>query len=154
MCRKQFPIPTGRDGSSRTKRKGTEGKEVTRGIQPLAHGNLGEKQTEASLGPLHQKASARRPHLLYPKQDQESGFRNLFPVTEKPIRPQGLVYQKQKATREITLLAVYSNQRRTSKTHCLRRSWEVGVGGRRASGLEEQELHPTELTTFLEPWFS
>ena len=152
MCCKQFPIPTGRDGSSRTKRKGTEGKEVTRGIQPLAHGNLGEKQTEASLGPPHQEAPACHPHLLCPKQDQDSGFRNLFPVTEKPTRPQGLVYQKQKATREITLLPVYSIQRRPAKPTAFQ-----GLGGqvgRRASGLEEQELHPRELTTFLEPWFS
>ena len=115
MCCKQFPIPTGRDGFSRTKRKGTERKEVTRGIQPLAHGNLGDKQKEASLRPPHQKAPAHHPHLLCPKRDQGSGFGNLFPVTEKPTGPEGLVYKKQQTTRKITLLPVYSNQRTPAK---------------------------------------
>ena len=88
---------------------------MTRGIQPLAHGNLGDKQKEASLRPPHQKAPAHHPHLLCPKRDQGSGFGNLFPVTEKPTGPEGLVYQKQQATRKITLLPVYSNQRTPAK---------------------------------------
>ena len=88
---------------------------MTRGIQPLAHGNLGDKQKEASLRPPHQKAPAHHPHLLCPKRDQGSGFGNLFPVTEKPTGPEGLVYKKQQTTRKITLLPVYSNQRTPAK---------------------------------------